>query len=80
MIAKSISDKNLSQIKPGQKTRVLKITGGGPIKRRIMEMGLVPGAEIEMERYAPLGDPIEVKLTGQHLSLRIEEAERVVVE
>lgn len=75
-----MNTKSLSQMKPGQKSRVIKVIGGGPVKRRIMEMGLVPGAEIEMERYAPLGDPIEVKLTGQHLSLRMEEAERVVVE
>ena len=43
-------------------------------------MGLVPGSEIEMERYAPLGDPVEIKLKGYHLSLRKEEAENIILD
>jgi ferrous iron transport protein A len=59
---------------------VVKITGGGLIKRRIMDFGVLPGVEIKMERCAPLGDPLEIKINGSHLSLRKVEAERVVVE
>ncbi len=71
--------KSLSDLEPGQKARVAKISGSGSIKRRILDMGLVPGSEIEMERYAPLGDPVEVKLKGCHLSLRKEEAEKIIL-
>jgi Fe2+ transport system protein FeoA len=42
-------------------------------------MGIVPGAELEMERYAPLGDPVEIKLKGYHLSLRKEEADNILL-
>ncbi len=71
---------NLKNLEPGQKAKIAKISGTSSIKRRIMDMGLVPGAEIEMERYAPLGDPVEIKLKGYHLSLRKEEAENIVIE
>lgn len=71
--------KSLRDLTPGEKARVGKITGTGPIKRRMVDMGVVPGAEIEMIRYAPLGDPIEIKIKGGHLSLRLEEAERIIV-
>ena len=75
-----MKDGNLRDLEPGQKARIIKISGNSSIKRRIMDMGLVPGAEIEMERYAPLGDPVEIKLKGYHLSLRKEEAENIVIE
>lgn len=71
--------KSLKDLMPGQKARVYKLIGSGPIKRRIVDMGIVPGAEIEMERYAPLGDPIEIKVKGYHLSLRMEEADGILL-
>lgn len=71
--------KSLKDLKPGEKAKVSKLIGDGPIKRRIVDIGIVPGAEVEMERYAPLGDPIEIKLKGYHLSLRIEEADSILV-
>ncbi len=75
-----MNGRNLKDLEPGQKARVKKITGNGSIKRRILDIGLVPGSEIEMERYAPLGDPVEIKLKGYHLSLRKEEAENIILE
>ena len=51
----------------------------GAVGRRLMEMGLVPGCKVEIERFAPLGDPVEIKLKGSHLSLRKEEADLVEV-
>ena len=72
--------KRLSDLKPGQKGKVVKVGGSGAIHRRILDMGVVPGAEIEVERVAPLGDPVEFKLLGYHLSLRREEARNVYVE
>jgi len=72
--------KSLSELKPGQKGKVVRVGGSGAIHRRILDMGVVSGAEIEVERVAPLGDPVEFKLLGYHLSLRKEEAQNVHVE
>ena len=72
--------KPLSELKPGQRGRVVKVGGSGAIHRRILDMGVVPGAEIEVERVAPLADPVEFKLLGYHLSLRKEEARNIHVE
>ena len=70
----------LRELRPGEKGRIAKISGGGSVRRRILDMGVVKGADIEMERVAPLGDPIEVKIKGYHLSLRKEEAANIQVE
>ncbi len=72
--------KLLSNLKPGQKGKVIKVGGSGSTHRRILDMGVVPGSEIEVERVAPLADPIEFKLLGYHLSLRKEEAQNIHVE
>lgn len=72
--------KTLRELMPGKKGLVTKVTGSGPIRRRLLEMGVVPGSEVEMERYAPLGDPLEIKLKGYHLSLRKDEADMVEIE
>lgn len=70
----------LDTLEPGRKGRIVKVTGHGPIRRRIADMGVVPGVVVEVERVAPLGDPLEVKLLGYHLSLRKEEASGISVE
>lgn len=70
----------LSGLKPGRRGRVLKSAVPGPAGRRLLEMGLTSGALVEVERVAPLGDPMNVKVRGYHLSLRREEAEGVTVE
>lgn len=72
--------KLLSELELGQNARILKVNGSGAVRRRMIDMGIVPGMEIIMERFAPLGDPIEIKLKGCHISLRKEEAENVLVE
>ena len=72
--------KPLSDLKLGQRGVISKVRGSGQIHRRILDMGVVPQAEVEVERVAPLGDPIEVKIKGYHLSLRKEEAANVYVE
>ncbi|OPY13821.1 MAG: Transcriptional regulator MntR [Syntrophus sp. PtaB.Bin138] len=71
---------SLKDLKPGQKGKVLKIKVRGETSRRIVEMGVTPGAVVEVERIAPLGDPIDIKVKGYHLSLRKEEAEGVEIE
>lgn len=74
------SIRRLGELKPGEKGKVIKISGSGSIYRRILDMGIVKNTEIEVERVAPLGDPIEVKIKGYHLSLRKEEATNIYVD
>ena len=72
--------KTLKSAKPGETVHVVKITGTGPIKRRIMDMGITKGAEIYIRKVAPLGDPIEVSIRGYELSLRKDDSEIIEVE
>ncbi len=72
--------RTLDQLLPGQHAIIKKVGGRGAFRRRVMDMGLVGGAEIEMVKKAPLGDPIEYKLKGYHLTLRRAEARVIVVE
>ncbi len=67
-------------IKPGLTVRVVKVNGKGPVKRRIMEMGLTRGAEVHVRKLAPLGDPLEIAVRGYELSLRKDDAESITVE
>ncbi len=69
----------LDKIKPGNKAEVLSFAGDGALRKRVAEMGLTKGAVIEVERVAPLGDPMDIKVRGYHLSLRKAEAAGVVV-
>jgi len=70
----------LRELKPGQKGKIVGIKGRGETNKRIVDMGVTPGTLIEVERVAPLGDPIDVKVKGYHLSLRKEEAGNITVE
>lgn len=72
--------KTLNQVKVGETVKVTKIAGEGPIKRRIMDMGITKGVEIYVRKVAPLGDPVEVTVRGYELSLRKADAEMIVVE
>lgn len=71
---------SLNILKPRQKGRIIALKGAGDVHRRLLDMGMVTGATVEVERVAPFGDPIEVKIKGYHLSLRKEEAVNVMVE
>ncbi len=71
--------RKLSELKTGEKGIIERITGIGRFRQRLMEMGFVPGEEIEVEKFAPLRDPIEYVLKGYHVSLRHNEAEKVLV-
>jgi len=75
-----MSVKTLNQLKPGERATIVKVGGQGPVRRRILDMGVVKGAEIEVVRVAPLGDPVEVLIKGYHLSLRKSEAQQVQIE
>ena len=72
--------KTLKEAKIGETVTVVKLTGEGPVKRRIMDMGLTKGTLIHVKKAAPLGDPIELTVRGYELSIRKAEAENVIVE
>ena len=63
-----------------QTVKVTKLTGSGPVKRRIMDMGITKGVDIYVRKVAPLGDPVEVTVRGYELSLRKADAEMIEVE
>ena len=72
--------KTLKSVAVGQTVTVKKLTGEGPVKRRIMDMGITKGVEIYVRKVAPLGDPVEVTVGGYELSLRKADAEMIEVE
>lgn len=72
--------KTLRETAVGQTVTVKKLTGEGPVKRRIMDMGITKGVSVYVRKVAPLGDPVEVTVRGYELSLRRADAEMVVVE
>ena len=69
----------LKEVKPGSTVKVVKISGEGAVKRRIMEMGLTKGIEVFVRKVAPLGDPVEVTVRDYELSVRKADAELVEV-
>ena len=69
--------KTLKDAKVGETVKATKLTGEGPVKRRIMDMGITKGVEIYVRKVAPLGDPVEVTVRGYELSLRKADAEMI---
>ena len=72
--------RTLRDVKIGESVKVKALKGEGPVKRRIMDMGITKGVEIYLRKVAPLGDPIEVSVRGYELTLRKSEAEKIEVE
>lgn len=72
--------KTLKEIKVGQSAIIKKIHGGGALKRRIMDMGITKGVEVNIRKVAPLGDPLEITVRGYELSIRKADAELIEVE
>ena len=72
--------KTLKEVPCGQTVKVTKLNGEGPVKRRIMDMGITKGVEIYVRKVAPLGDPVEVTVRGYELSLRKADAEMICVD
>ena len=72
--------RTLRDVKIGESVKVKALKGEGPVKRRIMDMGITKGVEITLRKVAPLGDPIEVNVRGYELTLRKSEAEKIEVE
>ena len=72
--------KTLREVKIGETVKVVKLHGEGPVKRRIMDMGVTKGVDVHVRKVAPLGDPIEVSVRGYELSIRKADAEMIEVE
>jgi ferrous iron transport protein A len=72
--------KTLRDVAVGDTCRVKKLHGDGPVKRRIMDMGITKGVDILVRKVAPLGDPMELNVRGYELSVRKADAEMVEVE
>ena len=70
----------LREVQVGQTAKVVKLNGTGPVKRRIMDMGITKGQVIHVIRVAPLGDPMEITVRNYELSVRKADAEMIEVE
>lgn len=70
----------LDRVAPGSRCRVVRMGVKGPLRRRLMDMGIITGADIEIVRVAPLGDPMELKIKGYLLSVRKEDAQFITVD
>lgn len=71
--------KTLNEIRPGQQVVVKKLHGDGPVKKKLMDMGITRNVNLFVQKVAPLGDPIEIQVRGYALSIRKEDASQIEV-
>jgi len=72
-------ERSLGDLKPGQRARIGRIEGGGALRRRMMDMGIVPGVEVEVVRCAPFGGPLQIRLKGYYLAMRRRECANITL-
>ena len=72
--------RTLKDVPCGETVKVAKLVGTGPVKRRIMDMGITKGVELYIRKVAPLGDPVEITVRGYELTVRKNDAQCVEVE
>ncbi|NLJ32043.1 MAG: ferrous iron transport protein A [Clostridiales bacterium] len=70
----------LDELRIGQKSKIVAVNGQGALRRRLLDMGLTPHTEVMVRKVAPMGDPIELRLRGYELTIRIEDAKEIEVE
>lgn len=70
----------LRDLKPGETGKIVSVGGKGALRRRLLEMGLTPGTEVFVQKRAPLGDPIEIRVRGYQLTLRKDDAAQIGIE
>ena len=70
----------LRDLKPGESGTIKTVGGKGALRRRLLEMGLTPGAKLSVQKTAPLGDPMEIRVRGYHLTLRKDDAGEIEIE
>jgi len=71
--------KTLDKIKPGQTVYIVRLDSEGAIRRRLLDLGLTPGTGVMVRKVAPLGDPLELYLRGYELTIRAEDARKIIV-
>ena len=69
----------LDAVRPGATVRVAAVGGEGALRRRLLDMGITPGTVVTLTKTAPLGDPIQISLRGYELTLRLADAEKIVI-
>lgn len=69
----------LNELKIGQTSNIVKVNGTGALRRRLLDMGLTPNTEVMVRKVAPMGDPIEIRLRGYELTMRVDDAKNVIV-
>ena len=70
----------LDELQPGQAAVIALVQGTGALRHHLLDMGLTPRAEVSFVKRAPMGDPIQVKVRGYELTLRVEDAQKIMVE
>ena len=70
----------LNDLAIGKTAKILKVNGSGALRQHILDMGVIPGADVETVRFAPMGDPMEIRIHGYELTLRLEEARNILIE
>ena len=71
---------NLAELKTGQSATILKVGGEGALRQHFLDMGVIPGAKLKLEKLAPLGDPMELRIHGYELTLRLDDARLIEIE
>ena len=71
---------NLKELKIGQSAVIKAVGGEGALRQHFLDMGVIPGTEVTVIKYAPLGDPVELQIHGYELTLRLEEASKIEIE
>ena len=69
----------LKELKEGQSARIESVGGQGALRQHFLDMGVIPGAEVTVVRFAPLGDPMELRIHGYELTLRLAEADQIQI-
>lgn len=70
----------LDRLEIGKKSKIMEVKGEGALRRRLLDMGLTPHTEVMVRKVAPMGDPIEIHLRGYELTLRMDDAKKIVIE
>lgn len=69
----------LDELKPGTKGKIVSVGGEGELRLRLLDMGLIPRTEVTLMKVAPMGDPIEIRVRGYELTLRVSDAKNIEV-
>ena len=70
----------LNELKQGQTGKIVSVGGSGSLRQHFLDMGLIPGCEVTLVKFAPLGDPIEFRVHSYELTLRVDEAKQIAIE